>query len=313
MVKENKIIWYMGFLFAILLVYGIMHVEADQLGTNQNKENSTVPVIIQNSANSANPAVVPAKDSTLTLSEKMADSSNANLPVTISGTNSIGSIEGQIFEDLNANDIRDIEQIGIAGDEVVLSGFKVNLKGKDLTNKPVSLTTISDENGNYYFIGLSDGNYTVSETLSNGWTQTFATEFNIIINNGSNVFGQNFGNIHRGKIMGGLKTLGKNEKRIEDPTVIEGQSFNLAKNRIEYKDDSTTLMIESVQINSVATTLDKRKGVITGLAKVNGEGSYPFTIYVEADSDKDLLEISVPTYKYSNRIILAKGDIQLDS
>ena len=63
--------------------------------------------------------------------------------------------------------------------------------------------------------------------------------------------------------------------------------------------------------------MDKKKGVITGLAQVNGAGSYPFVVYVEDNAEPgkgtDVFKISLPTYPYSNGAILSSGNIQIHS
>ena len=122
---------------------------------------------------------------------------------------------------------------------------------------------------------------------------------------------------HKGKITGGgwITITG-------DPKAtfgIEGQyqGSKSAQGNVEYHDHEANLNIKSIQINTVTTTLDNKKGVITGLAQVNDVGSYPFVAYVEDNGEPgkgiDVFKISLPTYPYSNEATLAGGNIQIHS
>ncbi len=149
-------------------------------------------------------------------------------------------------------------------------------------------TTTTDANGNYNFTGLTAGTYTISETLKDSWVQTAPATgtYTVTITSGAVITGQDFGNFHKGKITGGgwINITG-------DPKAtfgIVGQypdSSNTAQGNVEYQDHIANLNIKSIQINTSATTLDKKKGVITGLAQVNGAGSYPFVVYVEDNAE----------------------------
>lgn len=101
---------------------------------------------------------------------------------------------------------------------------------------------------------------------------------------------------------------------------IEGEystSAGKAKGNMEYKDLATKLDIVSLNINTVGTTLDKKKGVITGLAQVNGVGSYYFEIYSEDNGKSgisDVFRISLPAYPYSKGpLVLSSGDIKISN
>ncbi|MEI6556649.1 MAG: SdrD B-like domain-containing protein [Paludibacter sp.] len=103
-----------------------------------------------------------------------------------------GSICGQKFNDLNGNGIQDSGDIGIANWTINLSYFQAT--------GPVTLTAITDSNGNYCFNNLaSGGTYTVSEVQQTGWTQTFPASpgtYSVLLTSGQNVTGDNFGNHH---------------------------------------------------------------------------------------------------------------------
>ena len=82
-------------------------------------------------------------------------------PGTVSTDNNFdettGAISGTVFNDLNNDGEPDVDEAGIEGVEVTLTGTD------DLGN-PVSLTTTTDADGNYLFENLLSGTYTVTET-----------------------------------------------------------------------------------------------------------------------------------------------------
>ncbi|HEY9247295.1 MAG TPA: post-COAP-1 domain-containing protein, partial [Candidatus Methanoperedens sp.] len=216
-------------------------------------------------------------------------------------------------EDLNANGKIDSFETGLAG-------WEININGTDtITGKEVNITTTTDTNGNYSFTNLTAGTYIISEKLNDGWVQTtpMTGTYTVTITSGANITGQDFGNFHRGKITGGgwISVPG-------DPKAtygLEGQypdsSSNTAQGNVEYQDHALKLKIKSVKVNTVATTIDKKRGVITGLAQVNGAGTYYFEAYVEDNGEPgkgvDVFKISLPIYPYSNGAILSSGNIQI--
>ncbi len=66
-------------------------------------------------------------------------------------------IAGQVYVDLNDNGTRDTTESPIASVNVTLTGTTTD-------GKPVLLTTSTDANGTYEFVGLKPGTYTVTET-----------------------------------------------------------------------------------------------------------------------------------------------------
>lgn len=220
------------------------------------------------------------------------------------GNFKLGEVHGTKFEDLNANGIQDLGESG-------LQGWQININGIDtITNTLVSKTTTTDINGDYNFTGLTLGTYTVSEILQKGWTQATPSTGTYIINitSGANLTGKDFGNFHQGDITGGGSiSLGNKDATFG----FVGKT----KGNIEYQDHSANLNIKSIQINSVATTVNNKIGVITGLAEVNGNGSYPFVVRVEDNGEPgkgvDKFEISLPSYAYLNGGVLSGGNIQI--
>lgn len=99
-------------------------------------------------------------------------------------TELVSSVSGVVFNDMNANGLRDTGEPG-------LQGWTVNLSG------PVTASTVSDMFGNYTFSTLSFGSYTVSQAVQAGWTQTIpAPPFNysVIISAPSSLTNYHFGN-----------------------------------------------------------------------------------------------------------------------
>ncbi len=70
-----------------------------------------------------------------------------------------GAFHGVVFNDTNANGVRDAGEPGLAGWKVSVSG-------------PASRSTVTDTTGAYSFTGLPPGTYAVSESLHSGWAQS---------------------------------------------------------------------------------------------------------------------------------------------
>ncbi len=80
-----------------------------------------------------------------------------------------GRIEGDAWDDLNGNGVRD------AG-EPTLAGWTVYLDtDHDGTPDAGERTQVTDASGHYVFNGMPPGTYTVCEVLQSGWTQTNPT------------------------------------------------------------------------------------------------------------------------------------------
>jgi hypothetical protein len=98
-----------------------------------------------------------------------------------------GEIHGFKWHDLNGNG-------GFDDDEPLLLGWEINLIGE---NGIISSTT-TDSNGDFWFTNLPSSVYTVTETLQDGWEQTWPREgyYNFWFDPlQGNVFGIRFGNI----------------------------------------------------------------------------------------------------------------------
>ena len=59
-----------------------------------------------------------------------------------------------------------IQQAGEAG----IAGVLITLSGTDVYGDPVLLTVLTDANGDYAFNGLNAGDYTITQTQPQGFT-----------------------------------------------------------------------------------------------------------------------------------------------
>jgi uncharacterized repeat protein (TIGR01451 family) len=94
-----------------------------------------------------------------------------------------GSITGNIFSDQNGSGVRDPNEPGVPG--IVLTLLDANGN--------VVATTVADVNGNYAFLGVPPGSYTVRITPPPGLTLTTSATFPVTLGNGQVVTNINFG------------------------------------------------------------------------------------------------------------------------
>ena len=121
----------------------------------------------------------------------------------------VGGIHGAKWLDENGNGQWDPNEPG-------LPGWTIRLEGSDGT----TLSTVTGENGRYWFMDLKAGTYTVTELLQPGWQQTWppAGYYSFLLDPSQTVDGLNFGNrpepeggIH------GIKWLDENGNGQRDP------------------------------------------------------------------------------------------------
>ena len=79
-----------------------------------------------------------------------------------SDVSGLGSLAGKVYYDANFNGLFDTGDSG-------LSGVFITLTGVDDRGSQVSLTTVTDANGNYQFSQLRPGTYTLTETQPIGY------------------------------------------------------------------------------------------------------------------------------------------------
>ncbi len=108
-----------------------------------------------------------------------------------SGVSTTGDIVGTVWNDLNANGLRDAADPGLANWTVFL----------DLNNNRVldagELSTLTDANGNYTFTGLAAGDHEVTEVLPAGWgvSRTFDTRQTVRVTAGAQSTARDFANV----------------------------------------------------------------------------------------------------------------------
>ncbi|TLY32603.1 MAG: hypothetical protein E6K56_02855 [Ignavibacteria bacterium] len=113
-------------------------------------------------------------------------------------------ISGTVFEDINADTLREGGEPGLLAWRVRLSGTKTD-------------STLTDGSGNYSFANLIAGNYTVTELLQAGWHESHPASgsYSISISGGNQITGKDFGNFRYGSIAG-LKFNDQNTNGIKD-------------------------------------------------------------------------------------------------
>jgi|GEM_PF-4922270 len=101
------------------------------------------------------------------------------------GNFNLGSIGGNVFNDINANGIREPE-------ESPLPFWQITIEQLDGTN---DTTLYSDESGNFLFTVLPYGTYKVSELLQVGYARSAPdSSYTVIVYSGENITSLNFGN-----------------------------------------------------------------------------------------------------------------------
>ncbi|MBD2342344.1 DVUA0089 family protein [Calothrix sp. FACHB-156] len=87
---------------------------------------------------------------------------------------SFGSISGHIFNDVNANGIKETE-------ESYLTGWKVYLDANNNSQFDTNeINALTDSQGNYTFNDIEEGTYIVRQVVQEGWQQTFPTQTQVI-------------------------------------------------------------------------------------------------------------------------------------
>jgi len=167
-----------------------------------------------------------------------------------------GSIQGTIWNDLNANGIRETDPTTFEFTEPGLEGWTVYL---DLNNNLAAdagePTALTDAAGNYSFISLAAGDYEVTEVLPSGWnvSPTFDIRQTVAVFGGEASTAQDFANftVLNGSIRGavwndvnrnGLRDLNVLTGVLLDPGLANWTIFlDLNRNRIHDLSEPSTL------------------------------------------------------------------------
>ena len=213
-----------------------------------------------------------------------------------------GAISGKKYED---------------GTQTGLSGWTITLSGA------ARATAETAGDGTYSFTELADGEYTVCETLKEGWAQTSPTEgvecdggtigYSVAIEDGAEVTGKDFGNFKLGKISGyKFSDLDDNGEWDEDFEIPENSEPGLS---------GWTIKLDAGTENEkTATTDENGKYEFTGVSRgahviseelQNGwkqtmpeSGSYTVTI---TDSGNEFTDNNFGNVQYA-QITIEKSD-----
>ena len=134
------------------------------------------------------------------------------------------SISGTKFRDDNRNMIQD--------GEPGLENWTIEL----VQNGTVIQTTTTDANGDYEFLDLQPGNYTVSEVEQEGFTATTNVSVNVTLSAGQARTNVDFGNASNLGSISGIKFRDRNlplpnEEHDVDEELLNGWTIQLAENR----------------------------------------------------------------------------------
>ncbi len=97
----------------------------------------------------------------------------------------LGSISGNVFDDIDGDSIKDIGEEG-------LSGWTISCNGTMLGN----ISTVTDSLGNYSIDSLGSGSHTITLASQTGWNHTIPASgsYSVNILSGDDLTGLNFGN-----------------------------------------------------------------------------------------------------------------------
>ncbi|MBS4027962.1 MAG: T9SS type A sorting domain-containing protein, partial [Ignavibacteriales bacterium] len=104
--------------------------------------------------------------------------------VSVKKATPTGSISGTTFNDANGNGVKDVGESGLANWRIKISGAKID-------------STLTNGSGVYTFTSVPAGNFTVSEVVQSGWTQTLPASpgtYSVTLSSGQSVTGKDFGN-----------------------------------------------------------------------------------------------------------------------
>ena len=187
-----------------------------------------------------------------------------------------GSISGMIFNDANANGIKDSGEVGLSNWRIQLSKEGVQVD-----------SVLTNSSGNYTFTGVTFGTYIVSEVIQGGWTQStpeYPGTHSLSITSGSTVTGKNFGNFQRATITGTtFKDLNGNGVKEIGESGLSGWRIRISKS--------------SIQVDSTLT---------------DGSGNYTFTnlvpgTYVVSETAQSGWTQTYPTLPGTHTVVVTGG------
>ncbi|TFG67945.1 MAG: hypothetical protein E4H25_06725, partial [Methanomassiliicoccus sp.] len=189
------------------------------------------------------------------------------------------------------------------GDEDRLEGWTIWLEGTQVNGTHVGpIYTITDEFGNYAFVNLLPGVYTVWEELQEGWYNVTPAVLEITLIEGSDVTCAKFGNVEYG-IISGWKYLDWDMDRVKDGDEpgIPGWAITLTG----WLNDGLLPYNTSGWTDS-ATYL----GPMTVYTDANGYWEFPYLlpgVYTVTEESRDLWYATTPTS--ITRIVTSGSDL----
>jgi hypothetical protein len=114
---------------------------------------------------------------------------NTDSAIKYFGALPMGRLSGEKFIDINGNGLLDAGETPIEGAKIYLSGTRTD-------------STLTDNQGIYFFDSLEIGNYDISTDLQTGWIRTTNPSYSINLLHGVDTSGLNFGNFKLGSISG---------------------------------------------------------------------------------------------------------------
>lgn len=167
-----------------------------------------------------------------------------------------GSIQGVIWNDTNANGVRETNPTTGEFTEPGLAEWTVFLDANNNRSLDVGeISTVTDTNGSYSFISLDEGDYEVTEVLPGGWSvsPTFDSRQTVAVNGGEVSVADDFANFTslNGSIRGtvwndlnrnGLRDVNTITGAYLDPGLANWTIYiDLNRNRIADAAEPTTL------------------------------------------------------------------------
>ncbi len=226
------------------------------------------------------------------------DSTSTNWSDTWKFTTGSAMISGLVFNDDNADSVRDFGEAG-------LLNWRVDISGK------IQESTYADSNGVYSFGGLDSGTYIVTQELQTEWRRTFPSFTSYVLTIGVNdsVTGIDFGNAYPWNSIEGTVYLDMNENGVRDigepglghwlvtlfgvDSNAVGQTDSLGHYKFKHVDPGTNTVALSVQSSfeqetprygqgytyDVQTYGDQYGGFDFGVIKFPIRIKIPITIY----------------------------------
>lgn len=121
-----------------------------------------------------------------------------NGQIRINGGAATGSVSGQVYNDRDADGVKDSNETGLAGWRVFIDADRDGVFDSN------ERSVLTDASGNYRFAGLAAGRYRIREVVNSGFraTNPSSRSFDVTVAAGQNVTNKRFGNTQNVLISG---------------------------------------------------------------------------------------------------------------